>query len=199
MEALLCAPLSLHSNPQAGIKINGGKTSKSRRGVSEKGKLCASTAVGRRGVTVSAGVHGETSFGSRQLLAGGKFAGLRKCSGVHEFAKSDNSRVVRRVWSQSPKQRHTHTIQVSVRAGLSSVPDSNLGLYDPAFDRDGCGVGFVTKLSQQPSRDIVSLSCPLLIAIILLISPWRLAHSLHCLALLETCTEPDHDIIEGSL
>lgn len=154
MEALLCAPLSLHSNPQAAIDINGGKTSKSRRRVVEKVNC---TAVGRRGDSaVSTGVHGETSFGSRQLLAGGKFVGLRK-SGVREFA--DCSRVVKRFWWQSTKQRqaHTHTLQVSVRAGLSWLPESNLGLYDPAFDKDGCGVGFVAKLSKEPSRDIVSL------------------------------------------
>ena len=29
------------------------------------------------------------------------------------------------------------------------------GLYDPQFERDACGVGFVANLTGQPSHDIV--------------------------------------------
>jgi len=43
-----------------------------------------------------------------------------------------------------------------VLAGLSSVPEGNLGLYDPSFDKDSCGVGFVAELSAKPNRKIVS-------------------------------------------
>lgn len=149
MEALLCAPLTLRAQPQAARNIHGGgkAVKSSRRGVKQV-----------RGVALAVGpaaaaLHGEpsSSFGSRQLLAGGKFVGLRK-SEVREFAK-------KRVWgAQSLKQQRNplQTIQLTVRAGLSSAPETNLGLYEPTFDKDGCGVGFVAKLSQEPSRDIVS-------------------------------------------
>lgn len=43
-----------------------------------------------------------------------------------------------------------------VLAGLSGVPEGNLGLYDPSFDKDACGVGFVAELSAKPNRKIVS-------------------------------------------
>ena len=34
----------------------------------------------------------------------------------------------------------------------------DMGLYDPSFDKDSCGVGFVAELSAQPNRKIVSIS-----------------------------------------
>lgn len=43
-----------------------------------------------------------------------------------------------------------------LRAGLSGVPEGNLGLYDPSLDKDSCGVGFVAELSAKPNRKIVS-------------------------------------------
>ncbi|KAG0588839.1 hypothetical protein KC19_2G273300 [Ceratodon purpureus] len=144
MEALLCAPLTLHAQPQAGFNVHGGQKQavKSGRVVKQ-----AALAVGRAGgASTGAALHGESSFGSRQLLAGGKFVGLRK-SGFAEKRVVGQSKKLQR---QAPQ-----TIQVTVRAGLSSVPEENLGLYDPAFDKDGCGVGFVARLSKEPSRDIV--------------------------------------------
>lgn len=45
-----------------------------------------------------------------------------------------------------------------VLAGLSGVPEGNLGLYDPSLDKDSCGVGFVAELSAKPNRKIVSTS-----------------------------------------
>ncbi|MDR1833590.1 MAG: glutamate synthase large subunit [Propionibacteriaceae bacterium] len=36
------------------------------------------------------------------------------------------------------------------------VTPSPVGLYDPAFEHDACGVGFVAQLSGQPSHDIVA-------------------------------------------
>jgi glutamate synthase (NADPH/NADH) len=32
----------------------------------------------------------------------------------------------------------------------------DMGLYDPSFDKDSCGVGFVAELSAQPNRKIVT-------------------------------------------
>ena len=48
-----------------------------------------------------------------------------------------------------------------VLAGLSGVPEGDLGLYDPSFDKDSCGVGFVAELSATPNRKIVSGTNPL--------------------------------------
>ena len=30
------------------------------------------------------------------------------------------------------------------------------GLYDPAFEHDGCGVGFVANLNRTPSHGVIS-------------------------------------------
>lgn len=45
-----------------------------------------------------------------------------------------------------------------VLAGLTGVPEGNLGLYDPSLDKDACGVGFVAELSAKPNRKIVSVT-----------------------------------------
>ncbi|GBG74307.1 hypothetical protein CBR_g18718 [Chara braunii] len=39
--------------------------------------------------------------------------------------------------------------------GHSAVPRQPMGLYDPAFDSDACGVGFIAELSTKPSRKLV--------------------------------------------
>jgi hypothetical protein len=41
------------------------------------------------------------------------------------------------------------------RAGHSAIPPAQ-GLFDPANDKDACGVGFVGELSRQPSRKVVT-------------------------------------------
>ncbi|XP_058206170.1 glutamate synthase 1 [NADH], chloroplastic-like isoform X1 [Rhododendron vialii] len=46
--------------------------------------------------------------------------------------------------------------RVVVRSALSLVPEKPLGLYDPSFDKDSCGVGFVAELSGQMSRKTVT-------------------------------------------
>ncbi|KAG6707010.1 hypothetical protein I3842_06G010500 [Carya illinoinensis] len=43
-----------------------------------------------------------------------------------------------------------------VRSALSAVPEKPLGLYDPSFDKDSCGVGFVAELSGESSRKTVT-------------------------------------------
>lgn len=47
-------------------------------------------------------------------------------------------------------------LKVAVRSAFSAVPEKPLGLYDPAMDKDSCGVGFVAELSGQSSRKTVS-------------------------------------------
>src|SRR5215210_3925963 len=32
------------------------------------------------------------------------------------------------------------------------------GLYDPRFEHDACGIGFVTRLSGEPSHEIVRMA-----------------------------------------
>ncbi|TVT98884.1 hypothetical protein EJB05_55772, partial [Eragrostis curvula] len=39
---------------------------------------------------------------------------------------------------------------------LSKLPESNIGLYDPSFERDACGVGFVAELSGDYKRETVN-------------------------------------------
>lgn len=46
-------------------------------------------------------------------------------------------------------------LRVVVRSALSGVPEKPLGLYDPSFDKDSCGVGFVAELSGETSRKTV--------------------------------------------
>lgn len=47
-------------------------------------------------------------------------------------------------------------LRLLVRSALSAVPEKPLGLYDPKFDKDSCGVGFVAELSGETSRKTVS-------------------------------------------
>ncbi|KAJ4825686.1 glutamate synthase [NADH] [Turnera subulata] len=58
---------------------------------------------------------------------------------------------------RSPKLR------VMVRSALSGVPEKPLGLYDPSFDKDSCGVGFVAELSGESSRKTVADALEMLI------------------------------------
>ncbi|CAA7048637.1 unnamed protein product, partial [Microthlaspi erraticum] len=43
-------------------------------------------------------------------------------------------------------------LKTVVRSSFSAVPEKPLGLYDPSFDKDSCGVGFVAELSGEASR-----------------------------------------------
>ncbi|TVT97435.1 hypothetical protein EJB05_57316, partial [Eragrostis curvula] len=38
---------------------------------------------------------------------------------------------------------------------MSKIPESSIGLYNPSFERDSCGVGFIAELSAEPSRKTV--------------------------------------------
>ncbi|XP_002513554.2 glutamate synthase 1 [NADH], chloroplastic isoform X1 [Ricinus communis] len=54
-------------------------------------------------------------------------------------------------------------LRVMVRSALSGVPEKPLGLYDPSFDKDSCGVGFVAELSGENSRKTVTDALEMLI------------------------------------
>ncbi|XP_040970575.1 glutamate synthase 1 [NADH], chloroplastic [Gossypium hirsutum] len=59
--------------------------------------------------------------------------------------------------SRAPKLR------VVVRSSLSGVPEKPLGLYDPSFDKDSCGVGFVAELSGDRTRKTITDALEMLI------------------------------------
>ncbi|PKI72434.1 hypothetical protein CRG98_007180, partial [Punica granatum] len=50
-----------------------------------------------------------------------------------------------------------------VQNTLSGVPEKPLGLYDPKFDKDSCGVGFVAELSSESSRKTVTDALEMLV------------------------------------
>ncbi|GAB2265090.1 glutamate synthase [NADH] [Dionaea muscipula] len=54
-------------------------------------------------------------------------------------------------------------LRVVVRSAFSQVPEKPLGLYDPAFDKDSCGVGFVAELSGESRRQTVSDALEMLV------------------------------------
>ena len=71
---------------------------------------------------------------------------------IHDTATTDTAtaRVVPRVEDRP-----------AVRAGPFTTPPAAQGLYDPAFEHDSCGVGFVADMSGVPSRAVVdqALQC----------------------------------------
>ncbi|KAK3006683.1 hypothetical protein RJ639_016951, partial [Escallonia herrerae] len=54
-------------------------------------------------------------------------------------------------------------LRVVVRSALSQVPEKPLGLYDPSFDKDSCGVGFVAELSGESNRKTVTDAIEMLV------------------------------------
>ncbi|XP_057950396.1 glutamate synthase 1 [NADH], chloroplastic isoform X1 [Malania oleifera] len=54
-------------------------------------------------------------------------------------------------------------LRAVVRSAFSQVPEKPLGLYDPSFDKDSCGVGFVAELSGESSRKTVTDAVEMLI------------------------------------
>ncbi|KAK1431855.1 hypothetical protein QVD17_08595 [Tagetes erecta] len=63
-----------------------------------------------------------------------------------------------RKWKlDGPRQRTV------VRSSLSLVPEKPLGLYDPSFDKDSCGVGFVAELSGAANRQTVTDAIEMLV------------------------------------
>lgn len=64
---------------------------------------------------------------------------------------------------QSDGPGRSPKLRVVVRSALSGVPEKPLGLYDPSFDKDSCGVGFVAELSGDSSRKTVADALEMLI------------------------------------
>ncbi|RDY08691.1 hypothetical protein CR513_07060, partial [Mucuna pruriens] len=66
------------------------------------------------------------------------------------------------VWQTAGPGR-TPKLRIVVRSALSAVPNKPLGLYDPAMDKDSCGVGFVAELSGESSRKTVTDALEMLV------------------------------------
>ena len=86
----------------------------------------------------------------RSNVVGNKFLGtrLRGCG---------SERSERLHFWQSEGPGRSPKLRVVVRSALSQVPEKPLGLYDPSFDKDSCGVGFVAELSGESSRKTVGI------------------------------------------
>lgn len=48
-------------------------------------------------------------------------------------------------------------VRIGVTASFSGVPEKSMGLYNPEYDKDSCGVGFVGELSGEASRKTVCM------------------------------------------
>ncbi|XP_043689612.1 glutamate synthase 1 [NADH], chloroplastic-like isoform X1 [Telopea speciosissima] len=93
------------------------------------------------------------SANKRQNAIENKFFGTRLSSSAPERFH---------LW-RSDGPGHTPKLRVMVRSALSQVPEKPLGLYDPSFDKDSCGVGFVAELSGQSSRKTVTDAMEMLV------------------------------------
>ncbi|KAK1322249.1 hypothetical protein QJS10_CPA03g00166 [Acorus calamus] len=60
------------------------------------------------------------------------------------------------LWRSDGPGRSPRLRVVGPSMALSQVPEKPLGLYDPSFDKDSCGVGFVAELSGVCSRKTVT-------------------------------------------
>ncbi|KAG6469481.1 hypothetical protein ZIOFF_074203 [Zingiber officinale] len=89
---------------------------------------------------------------SQRVSLHSQFVGakLRACERVHLWRMDGPGR--------SPKLRI-----VAPSMSLSQVPEKPLGLYDPSFDKDSCGVGFIAELSGEYNRKTVSDSLEMLV------------------------------------
>ncbi|XP_042440891.1 glutamate synthase 1 [NADH], chloroplastic isoform X1 [Zingiber officinale] len=89
---------------------------------------------------------------SQRLSLQSQFVGakLRACERV-QLWRSDGP-------GRSPKLR-----LVAPSMSMSQVPEKPLGLYDPSFDKDSCGVGFIAELSGDYNRKTVVDSLEMLV------------------------------------
>ncbi|XP_074281679.1 glutamate synthase 1 [NADH], chloroplastic-like [Silene latifolia] len=83
-------------------------------------------------------------------------------SDIEEKSKVFGTRLRHQMWESIGPGRDPKLRSV-VRSGLSLVPEKPLGLYDPSFDKESCGVGFVAELSGQCSRKTVTDAIEMLV------------------------------------
>ncbi|KAI7729212.1 hypothetical protein M8C21_016138, partial [Ambrosia artemisiifolia] len=104
-----------------------------------------------------------TPFSNRPLTGFSRVrVGVRQSSllGKKLVGSGSGSGLVRvRDWKRVDPKRGG----VVVRSNLSLVPEKPLGLYDPRFDKDACGVGFVAELSGESNRKTVTDAIEMLV------------------------------------
>ncbi|PWA86403.1 glutamate synthase [Artemisia annua] len=92
----------------------------------------------------------------------GQTAGVLKQSSLLG-KKLCGARVVVRGSGLNGSGRDPSGRKMVLRSMLSLVPEKPLGLYDPKFDKDACGVGFVAELSGNGNRKTVTDAIEMLV------------------------------------
>ncbi|KAL5727008.1 alanine dehydrogenase [Ranunculus cassubicifolius] len=89
------------------------------------------------------------------------------CSTSKDFVLKKNFFGIERLhqWkSDGPGRSPKLRVVSASSSGFSRIPDKkSLGLYDPAFDKDSCGVGFVAELSGESNRKTVEDAIEMLV------------------------------------
>lgn len=85
-----------------------------------------------------------------------QFSGLRRLPAGKRSVTSGKGKKWQQYTKGPAREAHLRIVQMA----LSEIPIGPQGLYDPAMDRDACGVGFVAELSAQPTRQTVRTTTP---------------------------------------
>nr|GEW31813.1 glutamate synthase 1 [NADH], chloroplastic isoform X1 [Tanacetum cinerariifolium] len=99
------------------------------------------------------GLVSRVGFGQTGVLKQSSLLGKKVCG----------ARVVVRGSGLNGSGRNPSGRKMVVRSMLSLVPEKPLGLYDPKFDKDACGVGFVAELSGNANRKTVTDAIEMLV------------------------------------
>lgn len=132
------------------------------QGLALKLRAAPPAATGRKAprgrTTVSAAAYGgggalqqrRCCGGCLSLEGGGFLRGAPLPAAAHQRARA-------LPWAERAARRHEGVVAsaAGVRS-MSKIPGSSIGLYDPSFERDSCGVGFIAEISGEPSRKTVS-------------------------------------------
>ncbi|GER34321.1 glutamate synthase [Striga asiatica] len=136
----------------SGFQVRGGAGGLTRPACAPSHQLNAVAALGRRvrasrGFAVKQrGVDLESRFVSGARVCGRALSGFER---LH-------------LW-QAVGSGRASKMRVVVKNALSQVPEKPLGLYDPSFDKDSCGVGFVAELTGESSRKTVTDAIEMLV------------------------------------
>ncbi|KAF8726647.1 hypothetical protein HU200_019107 [Digitaria exilis] len=126
------------------------------QGLALKLRAAPPAATGRKAprgrTTVSAAAYGgalqhRRCCGGCLSLEGGRFLrGAPLPAAAHQRARA-------LPWAERAARRHEGVVASAegVRS-MSKIPGSSIGLYDPSFERDSCGVGFIAEISGEPNR-----------------------------------------------
>lgn len=109
--------------------------------------------LGSKAVLNRPGVVTRVGFGQTGVLKQSSLLGKKLCG----------ARVVVRGSGLNGSGRDPSGRKMVLRSMLSLVPEKPLGLYDPKFDKDACGVGFVAELSGNPNRKTVTDAIEMLV------------------------------------